>query len=147
MDKKPTFMLYRANCHADGCSEGFFLKSDRADKRTMENYSRAMKTVEEYLNDESLLQFSGVYDLVSSEKEAQKLISIFQKEFEGINPIIKLSNCVHGRIIFDRKIEFGKHNLDDIDDLISKIKDFDYMKQHHIDSHRLEESFFPERFF
>lgn len=119
IDKKPELMLYRAHCHADGCSEGDF-KIERADEWTMQRYQIAMQTIERYLRSDWGLQLSGMYDSVSSEQDAQELTAICQKEFEGANPIIKLSHCVHGRIIFDRKVEFGRCNLDDIDDLVEK---------------------------
>lgn len=142
IDRKPELMLYRAHCHADGVSEGDF-RIERADNWTMQRYQRAMQTVERYLRSDWGLQLSMMYDLVNSEQEAQELVAICQKEFEGVNPTIKLSYCVHGRIIFDRKAEFGHHNLDDRDDLIEKMKDWDYMKERHISPQRLQSAFYP----
>ncbi|MEK6809439.1 MAG: hypothetical protein AABY40_02090 [Nanoarchaeota archaeon] len=144
IDRKPELMLYRAHCHADGCSEGDF-RIARADDWTAQRYQKAMQTIERYMCYDWGLQLSGMYDLVGSEKEAQELIAICQKEFERVNPTIQLYHCAHGRIIFDRKAEFGHHTLDDRDDLIEKMKDWDYMKEHHISPQRLQSAFYPSR--
>ncbi len=134
-------LLYRAFCPADGCSEGSF-RDENASDRERNRHQRAMQITGKYLRLDWGLQLSMMYDLVHSEEEAQEFVKICQEEFEGITLIIKLSHCVHGKIIFDRKVEFENYTLDDIDDLIDRMRGLDYMKSHEITYSRLQRAFY-----
>jgi hypothetical protein len=137
---KPELMLYSALCHADGCSEGDF-KIERANDWAIRRYQQAMRTVERYLSSDWGLQQCG-RGLVNSEQEAQELIALCQREFEGVIPLIELSHCMHGRIRFNRKALFEHHALADRDNLIERIEKWDYMKQKDISPRKLRSAFY-----
>jgi hypothetical protein len=110
----------------------------------MQRYQKAMNNIERYLCSNWGLQYSKVWDLVNSEQEAHELSIICQKEFEDVNLMVELLHCSHGRIMFDRKLEFGRHSLNDRNGLIEKMKDWEFMKKNHISTERLYEAFYPE---
>lgn len=141
MKKEPELRLYKAHCNSDGCGEGHF-DIENGNKWEIERYNKAMNIVERYLSLSRSLQLSGMYDIVDSEKDAKELISIFQKKIKNSDSIIKLLYCAHGRIVFDKKIKFRGKTFDDIDDLIKKIEDFEYIKEHKISHNKLIDAFY-----
>jgi hypothetical protein len=134
--------LYRAHCHADGCSEGNFNAEDMSEAG-IERHRKAMETVDRYLRsrggDLIIEAFSGV---ANSEQEARELLGLCWKEMPDANLIVRLSSSEHGRIVFDRKIEFGKHGLEDRASLIEKMQDWEYMKTHEVSADRLLRAFY-----
>ena len=87
-----------------------------------------------------------MYDLVHSEKEAQELVAICQKEYQNVDLTIRLSRCAHGMINFNRTAVFGNHGLADRDDLIEKMMSWEFMKKHNISRRRVEDAFYPRHF-
>jgi len=136
--KSPELMLYLAHCNADGVREGQFNIED-TNPRSIERDLQAIKTVQKYLDYSWGVEFDYGSGVSSNEKEALVLIDYATKIIPGAEGVIRLSHCAHGRLVFNRKINFPGYVMDQTSELLEKLKD--YPKDHNIPDYIWQKAF------
>lgn len=144
MDEDIQLCLYKANCDADGVSEGGFYP-EKTDDYSQKRYLQAIATIQKHLQfGDWGIHISGIDSLVKSENEALELMRFAEQNIKGAEGIIRLSHCNHGMIVFERKIRFKgipywpKTN---VKGLVEKFKTSDYQKNHNVSDAMWEFSF------
>ncbi|MBI2139161.1 hypothetical protein HYU13_06225 [Candidatus Woesearchaeota archaeon] len=115
--------LYFGSCPQGGCREGR-LNQKHPTERQKRNMALASGIVQRYLSKGySILLQVGTPYLAVSEDEASKLIGNIEKSFPESSGGFELSNCMHGRIMFTRTINFHgwrEKEQEKLEDLIEK---------------------------
>lgn len=100
-------VLYVGRCHADGLPPGRFSgESDNPYFR--ERISTALGTIGRYLLPSQKWGLIIDYDhLVKDNAQADALAEFALRTFPRAKEVIEPHQCIHGKIIFSRKIRFG----------------------------------------
>jgi len=116
------FVLYVGRCLSDGLAPGRFYP-ECSDPFSLNRISVALRTIERYLL--PFQSFGLIIDyntLVNDNGEADKLMGHAKKHFQNATEIIEPHMCIHGRIIFARKIRFDHCCENDADGIIKTMK-------------------------
>ena len=96
---------------------------ENSDPVSLNRMSVAHRTIERYLLPfQSFGLIIDYNDLVNNNDEADKLVEYAKKQFQNAAEIIEPHMCIHGRIIFARKIRFDHCGEDDAKGIIKTIK-------------------------
>ncbi len=115
-------VLYVGRCHADGLPPGRFSPLSE-DPYSRKRISDALRTIEKYLLPSQKWGLIIDYDgLVKDNEEADDLADYAKKAFPGAREIIEPHQCIHGKIIFGRKIRFDNCGEEDADGIINGMK-------------------------
>src|SRR5512139_3641762 len=108
-------VLYVGRCHADGLPPGRFFPGDD-DPYSRKRMSEALRTIEKYLlpsqNWGLIIDYN---ELVSTNADADALAEHARRVFPHAQEIIEPHQCIHGKIIFGRKIRFANCSESDAD--------------------------------
>jgi hypothetical protein len=114
-------VLYVGRCLSNGLAPGRFYP-ENGDPFSLNRISVARRTIEMYLlQSQSFGLIIDYNELVKDNGEADKLIEYAKKNFINVTEIIDLHMCIHGRIIFARKIRFDDCNENDADSIVKKM--------------------------
>jgi hypothetical protein len=115
-------VLYVGRCLSDGLMPGRFFPENR-DPFSLKRISVAHRTIERYLLPfQSFGLIIDYNDLVNDNAEADMLVEYAKKHFQNATEIIEPHMCIHGRIIFARKIRFDHCCENDADGIIKTMK-------------------------
>jgi hypothetical protein len=115
-------VLYVGRCLADGLMPGRFYPGN-SDPVSLNRTSIAHRTIERYLLPfQSFGLIIDYNDLVNNNDEANNLVEYAKKQFRNATEIIEPHMCIHGRIIFARKIRFDHCCENDADGIIKTMK-------------------------
>jgi hypothetical protein len=115
-------VLYVARCLSDGLAPGRFYP-ENSDPFSLNRISAALRTIERYLLPfQSFGLIIDYNELVNDNGEADKLMEYAKKHFQNATEILEPHMCIHGRIIFARKIRFDHCCENDADGIIETLK-------------------------
>ena len=115
-------VLYVARCLSDGLAPGRFYP-ESSDPFSLNRISVALRTIERYLLPfQSFGLIIDYNDLVKDNGEADKLMEYAKEHFPNTTEIIEPHMCIHGRIIFARKIRFNHCSESDVDSIVKTMK-------------------------
>jgi hypothetical protein len=115
-------VLYIGRCLSDGLAPGRFYP-ENSDPFSRNRMSVALRIIERYiLPSQSFGLIIDYNDLVKDNGEADKLMAYAKKQFPDAVEIIEPHMCIHGRIIFARKIRFDPCCENGVDGIIKTMK-------------------------
>jgi len=115
-------VLYVGRCLSDGLPPGRFYP-ENSDPSSLNRISAAIRIIDQYLLPfQSFGLIIDYNDLVNDNGEADKLTEYAKKHFQNATEIIEPHMCIHGRIIFARKIRFDPCAENDADSIIKTMK-------------------------
>ncbi len=115
-------VLYLGRCPSDGLPEGRFYP-DNKDPFSINRIGSAIRIIERYLLPSQNWGLIVDYNnLVKDNAEADKLAEHAKRCFNGSQEIIEPHMCMHGRIIFARKIRFDNCYEKDAGSIIATMK-------------------------
>ena len=115
-------VLYVGRSLSNGLAPGRFYPENH-DPFSLNRISVALRTIEIYLlPSQSFGLIIDYNELVKDNGEADKLIEYADKHFQNATEIIQPHMCIHGRIIFARKIRFDHCSENDADGIIKTMK-------------------------
>jgi hypothetical protein len=116
-------VLYVGRCHADGLPAGRF-PATLTDPYSMKRMSDALKTIERYLRPTQRWGLVIDYNsLVSSNAEADRLAGHALKHFPYATEVLEPHQCIHGKIIFSRKIRYPGCSEEAADAIVRVMKE------------------------
>ncbi len=136
--------LYRAHCEADGQSN--FQPTSNPSDDVKKRIGQAIETVRKYMGYSFGLHNAGTEGFLESEDQAKGLIAYLKDTMEGVDDSIDIVKCMHGRIVFDRKIVFSGRDRGQIDELIAAVKKAKYEGKEKVPDYQLKRSFQSDRF-
>jgi len=114
--------LYTGRCLSNGLAPGRFYP-EKGDIFSLNRTSAALRTIERYLlpfqNWGLIIDYDG---LVKDNAEADILAAYAKRHFNNAREIIEPHMCIHGRIIFARKIRFDDCVESDADTVVKIMK-------------------------
>jgi len=114
--------LYTGRCLSNGLAPGRFYP-EKNDIFSLNRISAARRTIERYLlpfqNWGLIIDYNG---LVKDNAEADILVEYSKRHFDNAREIIEPHMCIHGRIIFARKIKFDGCSESDVDTIVKTMK-------------------------
>ncbi|MGO9612217.1 MAG: hypothetical protein ACLPX5_04195 [Dissulfurispiraceae bacterium] len=115
-------VLYVGRCLCDGLMPGRFY-SENDDPYSLRRIADALRTIEKYLlpsqNWGLIIDYNN---LVKDNIEADKLVEHAKRNFPNAREIIEPYVCIHGRIVFARKIRIDGCLEGDADDIVEVMK-------------------------
>lgn len=115
-------VLYVGRCLSDGLAPGRFYP-ENSDPFSLHRIAVAHGTIERYLLPvQSFGLIIDYNDLVKDNGEADKLMEYAKKHFPNATEIIEPHMCIHGRIIFARKIRFDHCDENDAGGIVKTMK-------------------------
>lgn len=116
-------VLYVGRCHADGLPAGRFPAAP-TDPYSVKRMSDALTTIERYLRPAQRWGLIIDYNsLVSSNAEAERLAAHALEHFGAATEVLEPHQCIHGRIIFSRKIRIPGCSGEDADSVVRVMKE------------------------
>jgi hypothetical protein len=114
--------LYTARCLSNGLAPGRFYP-EKNDIFSLNRIAAARRTIDRYLlpfqNWGLIIDYHG---LVKDNAEADILADYAKRHFDNAREIIEPHMCIHGRIIFARKIRFDGCSEGDADTIVKIMK-------------------------
>jgi hypothetical protein len=115
-------VLFVGRCLSDGLAPGRF-DPENSDPFSLNRISVAQRTIERYLLPfQSFGLIIDYNDLVNDNGEADRLMEHAKRHFPNATEIIEPHMCIHGRIIFARKIRFAHCGENDAYGIIKTMK-------------------------
>jgi hypothetical protein len=106
MNRYCELVLYVGRCHADGLPPGRF-SGEHDNPYSRARLTAALRTIGRYLLPSHKWGLIIDYDhLVKDNAEADALAEFAARAFPHAREIIEPHQCIHGKIIFSRKIRF-----------------------------------------
>ncbi len=114
--------LYTGRCLSNGLAPGRFYPGNK-DVFSLNRISVALRTIERYLlpfqNWGLIIDYNG---LVKDNTEADLLVEYAKRHYNQVREIIEPHMCIHGRIIFARKLRFDGCSESDADTIVKIMK-------------------------
>ena len=130
-------MLYYALCPESALTERgldvamegrFNFDPATSNDRLRDWYFTAMRIVKTHLSQRRIT--IGYSDgIADKESDASKLIAYAEANIPGSRPVIRLIECMHGDIMFDKVIRFDGYTQDQRDELIETMKRSGYQPE------------------
>jgi len=116
-------VVYVGRCHADGLPAGRF-PAALTDPYSVKRMSDARKTIERYLiPTQRWGLIIDYHSLVSSNAEADRLALYILKRVPSAMEVLEPHQCIHGKIIFSRKIRFPGCSEKDVETIVKMLKE------------------------